>query len=183
MSNALSTFIGSTTTITTTLSETAANSGWKASYDPTNLLNNYLVVQIDDGSGASSGTQYASITGLPRLIKSGTTTYYQVICPDGLIGSGVSGSAFKVVANSMSGGTADGVCTGSLSTITIGGSTVGGSASFQWTVGVGSLTAGNLETFTIKVMDYYDPSYFTANGNGGPNAAQLGSSFVLKFNK
>ena len=173
-------FSGNTVTITNAISETTSNAGYKSSYDVTNLINQYWVVQVDDGGGASSSTQYATVNGLPHLTRLGNTNYYFVICPDGLSGGGI-GSAFKVVSGSQSAGTFDSVCSGALTLQTIGNQVFGGAASFSFSIALGSLTGGNVETFQFKMYYYADPAYFTSNGNLGTNAVQSGSTFTIKI--
>jgi hypothetical protein len=183
---ALSTFTGSSTTITDSITESTNNAGYKNSYDIVNLINQYFVVRVDDGGGASSGSQYLALSGLANNVKVGNTNYYFEVCPDGLIsGFGTtqvsSGNYISVGGNSF--GSSSG-CTGSgLSLQTVGTTTSGGAVAFSFTVKQGSLTTGNVETLSFKMFYYTDPAYFAANGgNMGPNAVQTGSTFTIKFN-
>jgi hypothetical protein len=184
----ISQFSGNTVTVTTTLSETTTNAGYKSSYDVTNLLNLYFILQISDGAGASSSTQYATFTGAAHTSKSGNTNYYFWACPDGLSGQGyaATGGAFGLAQQGQSAGSADASCAGALSQhpAPVGTNAyAGGSTATQWTLGLGSLTTGNKETFSIATYEYADWAYFAANGNLGPNAAQVGSTFTIGIQK
>jgi len=50
-----------------------------------------------------------------------------------------------------------------------------GVTSVTITFGKGSLAAGGSQAFTFNLQDYFDQSYFAANGIGGPDAASLAS--------
>jgi hypothetical protein len=177
----LNQFPANTVTVTDSISETSTNAGYKSSYDIVNLLNQYFLVQVSDGGGAAGSTQYATVTGLPHNVKSGNVNYYFVICPDGLSGSGI-GSPYQVVSGSQSAGSSDPQCSGSgLTQYSSGNVVLGGSVGFSFTLQPGSLTAGNVETFTFKMFIYADPQYFLTNGNLGPNAVQTGSTFTLNI--
>ena len=60
-----------------------------------------------------------------------------------------------------------------------GNAAIGGSVTFQLTMNKGSMTAGGSVTLQHKLYRYYDPVYFLAFGNGGPDAAQVGSTLTI----
>jgi hypothetical protein len=57
---------------------------------------------------------------------------------------------------------------------------VTGQSSTSMTFNKGSLTHGTSQTFTLKLYDYFDPTYYTTNGIGGPNSAAL-ATFTISF--
>ena len=176
-------FTGSSAVITITISETASNAGYKSSHDITNpytgtsSLFQGMGIQMDDG-----GTQNIALSGLPRSTVRGSTNYYWVTCNDGIKGNGISlTGAFKVVPNTQSAGTADSICSGSLSQQTLGNTNYGGTTAFSYTVAAGA--GGGAETVSHKLYYYYDWGYFLINGNGGPNAAQSSTTFTMAWSK
>ncbi len=172
-------FSGNQVTINANIAETTASAGYKASYDIINLLNQYWLVQIDDGGGANSNTQFATVNGLTHLTVLGNTHYNFVVCPDGLAGNG-GNTRYTIQLNSQTQGSFDGICSGSLSGFTSGNTVAGYNAAYTFTVAVGGLTT-SAETFQFKMYYYADWGYFVTNGNLGPSATQSGSTFTIKF--
>lgn len=180
-------FTGSTVTMNAVVAETTASAGYKASYDIVTLLNQYFLIQIDDGGGASSSTLYATVVGLPHLTKTGNTNYYFVVCPDGLTGSGGGDGSggtnrYTIQNGNQVQGSFDGICAGSLSGFTSGNTVAGYNAAYSFTIAVGSLTT-SIETFTFTTAYYADWGYFQTNGNLGPNVVKGtgNGAFVIKF--
>ncbi|MEM4217899.1 MAG: hypothetical protein QXZ09_07730, partial [Candidatus Methanomethylicaceae archaeon] len=83
------------------------------------------------------------VTGTGTLVNRGGTTYLVTAIPDAQISRDVRGST-----------------------------TVGGTYSFTITVNKGTLSAGGSADIAIEVWEYFDQSYFTNYGVGGPSAVQ-----------
>jgi hypothetical protein len=88
-----------------------------------------------------------TVTGAGSSVMRGTTTYWiSVLNDDGLTRQLVGNQYVKP-----------------------------GVTSVTITFGKGSLAAGSTQAFTFNLQDYFDQSYFTTNGIGGPDAASLAS--------
>ena len=150
------------------------------------------LAQFSDGGGASSNTQYVTLGGVQYQSKQGTTNYWQMVLPDGVTQPGCALSTSSctprdttntvpvawIVNPSQQISLGAGTTTGSLTQYNQGTTTTGGSTTFSITVNKNSLTGANTLTLTLKLQQMYDPVYFGQFGNGGPNVAQLGSSFT-----
>ena len=171
-------FTGNTVDITFNLSEDTANAGYKTSFDP--IRNAYYGFVIEVSTGGSS----LSITGFQKSAVKGSTTYYFKACPDGVSGTGFGKTGgqgqFQVKVGTDSQGYAQG-CTGSLSEQTIGTDVIGGTASFTYTVAVGSLAAGSTQDVDTQWRRNADINKYINENDYGAYDAQVGSTFDLDF--
>jgi hypothetical protein len=88
-----------------------------------------------------------TVTGAGSSVMRGTTTYWiSVLNDDGLTRQLVGNQYVKP-----------------------------GVTSVTITFGKGNLAAGSTQAFTFNLQDYFDQTYFTTNGIGGPDAASLAS--------
>ena len=174
------------TTISVSITEPTNNRGYKTSYDILNALTQYLVIEASDAASATE-----TIPKSQFFNKVGTTSYWQWIMTDGLTpsyGDGPSVGNMPVdstgrllpwlVKNqdlTINGATV----TGSATLQIVGNTSVGGTNTLTFVLDKGSLASGSSATITLKLYKYYSPYYFAVHGNGGPNAAQVGSSFRL----
>jgi hypothetical protein len=96
---------------------------------------------------SSTSGSSVTVTGAGSSVMRGTTTYWiSVLNDDGLTRQLVGNQYVKP-----------------------------GVTSVTITFGKGSLAAGSTQAFTFNLQDYFDQSYFTTNGIGGPDAASLAS--------
>jgi len=94
---------------------------------------------------SSTGGSSVTVQGAGSSVTRGTNTYYiSPVSDDGLTRQLVGNTYVKP-----------------------------GVTSVTVTFGKGSLTAGSSQAFTFALQDYFDQSYFAANGIGGPDAASL----------
>ncbi len=145
----------SSITLTVTIYNTLANSGWISSQDVVNNQIQNLVTQI-----TTPGTA-VSVTNLQNPVTRGSSSYWTQIIPDGYSNGQVQAGGF--------------------STQTIGTNIIGGVSSFTFTVAKSSLQHDQTQTFTLQVYDYASAQVFASTGSYGPNAAALGSAFTLNF--
>ena len=142
-------------TFTVTIYNTAANSGWIDSFDSVNNQNSYMI------SSLSTAGSSVSVTGAQQSVGRGGSTYY---------------------LNQINSGYSNGAATaGGFSTYTSGGQTIGGVYSYTITVGVGSLTHGNSQSFTLQLYKNADPSLYASQGTFGPDSSTIGSSTTITF--
>ena len=181
-------------TLSTTLTETSNNKGWISTYDFIDGVMNNLVLEISDGGGASSNSQYLTVSGPEYTYKAGVTNYWQYVLPDGRanqvnVQTGTSpGAAWSSAQYFPTGGFGQGsyavptsgpLITGGSSNGPAAGSTglsgastcqlisttnYGCSLSFQTTVGKGNLAAGQQIILTYKLWENYDQNYFAKSG-------------------
>jgi hypothetical protein len=148
-------------TFTFTLYESTSNEGWWSSYDIINAVNQNTIIV------ASTGSSYVTVTGGGTSYARGTTTNYVAALPDGTVNG--------IWPMTMATGNVAG-----LTRIKVGNNYISqGICSESYTFGKGSITTGTNQTISFYVYDYADPVYFGAQGIGGPNAAQVGSTFNL----
>ena len=174
------------TTITVNINEPTNNRGYKTSYDILNALTQYLVVEASDAASATE-----TIPNSQFFNKVGTTSYWQWIMPDGLTPNYANGPSVGVMPTANTGRllpwlvtsqqlTINGATvTGSATLQVVGNTATGGNDNFNFILNKGSLGSGSSATISLKLFKYYSPYYFAINGNGGPNAAQIGSTFRL----
>jgi len=145
----------SSITLTVTVYNTLADSGWVSSQDVVNNQIQNLAMQI-----TTPGTS-VSVTNLQNPVTRGSSSYWTQIIPDGYIDAQVQPGGF--------------------STQTIGTNVIGGVTSFTFTVSKSALAHGSTQAFTFTLYDYASAAVFAAQGSYGPNAAVLGSAFTLTF--
>ena len=114
---------------------------------------------------------------MPTTFSVGSVRYLETTLPDGyVIGSGIQPNTF----NNPACGGALSIASGGITEQVIGASTYGGSISFGFTAGAGSLAHGNTIVDTVKIWEYASPTYAQSNsGVQSPSAVQLGSSFTF----
>lgn len=163
--------------LTVTITSTVANTGYLSTADPLNHVN-WCAMQQAVESG--SYTNQITVSGFPSSAGSfsvGSVRYWQTTLPDGYtVGSGISPNAFN---NAACGGSYT-IAQGGLSTQTVGITSLGGSTTYSFTIGKGSLAHGHADVLTFQAYMDADPVYATQNsGIASPSSATLGSAFVL----
>lgn len=167
-------------TLTLTITNTAANTGYISTHDPLNNVNWCTLAQAVEGG---TSVNKMTVSGFPTSYGAftvGSTRYWQTTIPDGMATSGntIQSNYFN---NPACGGSAT-IATGGLSTQTVGTTHVGGTTSFSFVIGKGSLAHGNTLTLTVNLYSYGDPAYAAQNsGTPSPSDVALGSSFIINI--
>lgn len=175
-----------------TETETTNNAGYISTYNIVDKVNLLMCVEFNDGAAAT-----ATFDGYQYYVKVGTTSYYIYCFADGfstisnnwaLKTSGITSTFAKDLTGRYVSEAPDqsqvfthnGITASGSSSMQLAGNTaIGGSVTFQLTMNKGSMTAGGTVTLQHKLYRYYDPVYFLAFGNGGPAAAQVGSTLTI----
>jgi hypothetical protein len=169
----------SSTTLSIAITNTAANTGYISNYDILNNVNWCAAATFQEGT--SNNPNLASYSGMPVGFTVGSTRYYGTYLNGGFQ-SVPAGSSFQGMAGAQ-GNTAcssSNISQGGLTGQTVGTTVSGGSVSFKFTAGVGGLTHGQYVTDSLKIWEYGDLGYATANsGVMSPSAVQLGSTFTF----
>jgi hypothetical protein len=141
-------------TVTLTVTNTgAANTGWWSSMDAYNHVNQNV------GLVAATTGSYVSVSGIGApVIRGSSTSYYSVLADGYPYTQGLTNQAGLTKVSGP-----------------LGTTLVSGQVTVSMTINKGSMTAGLSETFTCTLYNYFDGSYFAANGMGGPNAASAGT--------
>ncbi|MDE1854413.1 MAG: hypothetical protein KGI38_11800 [Thaumarchaeota archaeon] len=164
----------SSTTLTVTITNTVANTGYISTFDPQNNVNWCLAGSFKEGTSGSPNK--ATYSGMPVGFTVGSQRFYATNLNGGF-GSVPAGANFTP---QNSGCNTNNISSGGLTEQTVGTTTNGGSLSFKFTAGVGSLTHGNTIVDSIQVWEYADLTYAAANsGVFSPSAVQLGSTFTF----
>ena len=170
----------SSITFTVTITNTASNSGYMSSYDPTFNQNWCSAILMKENG---SNPDIIGVSGFPAnygTITVGSTRYWQATLPDGIS----IGAQNVITSNSFAAMGFTTTCSqysmgqGGLSTQKQAGSNVGGSVTLKITVTQGSLVHGNTLVLTPSIFEYYDPVYaFSNSASGGTNAVQFTSAY------
>lgn len=165
-------------TLTLTITNIVANTGYISSYDPINAQDWCSALVATEGG---TDVNKIGVSGFPSTYGAfnvGTIRNWQTTLPDGFSPTAIN----PILPNNF----ADTACstystaTGGLSTQTQGSTNVGGTVIQKFVIKQNSLGVGDSLTLSFQPWLYYDPVYSATNsGNGGATAATSGSPFVL----
>lgn len=164
--------------LTMTITNTAANTGFLSSYDPLNNQN-WCSAMVVTESGTDANE--ISVSGFPSTYGSyttGTTRHWMTTLPDGFQASAYNPIAANTFVNPTC--AAYTTATGGLSVETQGSTNVGGSVVIHFTVTQNGQDVGDTQTLSFQPWLYFDlATAFSNGGNGGATAAVLGSPYTL----
>jgi hypothetical protein len=164
--------------LTMTITNTAANTGFLSSYDPLNNQN-WCQAMVITESGTDANE--ISVSGFPSAYGSyttGTVRHWMTALPDGYQASAYNPIAPNTFADQSC--AAYSTATGGISVQTQGSQNVGGSVVIHFTITQNGQDVGDTQTLSFQPWLYFDlANAFNNGGNGGATAATSGSPYTL----